>query len=65
LVKELLRIIISDPFDRSFTCKLKGEWEGCRRARKGYWRVIYFPPEDDVICVVYIRSGEEKTYRRQ
>lgn len=29
------------------------------------WRVIYYPPEDDVIYAVYIRNREEKTYRRQ
>ena len=44
-----------DPFDRAHAVKLHGEWEGYRRAKKGVWRVIFLPPEEGTIYVVYIR----------
>jgi mRNA-degrading endonuclease RelE of RelBE toxin-antitoxin system len=60
----VLRLIMVDPFDRTFTCELKNEWEGCRRAGKGKWRVIYNPPEDNIIHVVHIHNRVEKAYRK-
>ncbi len=64
LIGELLSTIAADPFDRSHTVKLHGEWEGHRRARKGDWRVIHLPPEEGVTYVVYIRGRSEKTYKK-
>lgn len=64
LIRELLSIIASDPFDRAHTVKLRGEWEGHRRAKKGDWRLIYLPPEEGVVYVVYIRGRSEKTYKK-
>lgn len=63
LIKQALRIIALDPCDRTHVCKLKGEWDGHYRIRKGDWRIIFRPPKDDVIYVVYIRMRSEKTYR--
>ena len=64
LVRELLSIIAIDPFDRTHTVKLHGEWEGYRRAKKGDWRVIYLPPDEGTTYVVYIRGRSEKTYKK-
>jgi mRNA-degrading endonuclease RelE of RelBE toxin-antitoxin system len=64
LIRELLSVIAADPFDRAHTVKLHGEWEGHRRAKKGDWRVIYLPPEEGTIYVVYIRNRTEKTYKK-
>jgi len=63
LVCDLLTLIGEDPFNRTFTVKLHGEWEGYRRAKKGDWRVIYLPPEEGKVRVAYIRRRTEKTYR--
>ncbi len=64
LIIELLKAVQADPYDRALTCKLKGAWEGCRRARKGSWRIVYYPPRDNVIYIVYIRQRDEKTYKK-
>jgi mRNA-degrading endonuclease RelE of RelBE toxin-antitoxin system len=64
LIRELLSIVAADPFDRAHTVKLHGEWEGMRRAKKGDWRVIYLPPREGVLYVVYIRGRVEKTYKK-
>ena len=64
LIRELLSTIAADPFDRTHTVKLHGEWEGHGRAKKGVWRVIYLPPDDGVVFVVYIRGRDEKTYKK-
>jgi len=64
LIAEIISIIRSDPFDRKHTLKLRGAWEGMRRADKGHWRVIYLPPDGDLVSVVYIRRRTEKTYRK-
>jgi len=63
-VKEVLRIVAADPFNPTYTTKLRGEWEGLRRAKKGNWRVIYYPPEGETVKVVYIRSRDDRTYRK-
>ncbi len=63
-VKEVLRIVAADPFNPAYTTKLRGEWEGLRRAKKGHWRVIYYPPEGNVVKVVYVRSRDDSTYRK-
>lgn len=64
LIKEIFNQIARDPFDRDHVRKLKGDWEGCYRARRGHWRVIFLPPEKGVINVVYIRKRAESTYRK-
>ena len=64
LIRELFSIIASDPFDRAHTVKLRGEWEGHRRAKRGDRRLIYLPPEEGVVYVVYIRGRSEKTYKK-
>jgi len=63
LIKEAFRIISLDPFDHAHVRKLKGEWEGRFRIRKGGWRIIFRPPEDDVVYAVYVRMRLENTYR--
>jgi mRNA-degrading endonuclease RelE of RelBE toxin-antitoxin system len=63
LLKEALRIIARDPFDRSHVCKLRGEWEGCYRIRKGDWRIIYRISEEGTIYVLYVRRRTESTYK--
>ena len=64
LIRELLYVVAADPFDKTHTVKLHGEWEGHRRAKKGDWRVIYLPPGEGTIYVVYIRNRSEKTYKK-
>ena len=63
LVLEALRIIAKDPFGSAHTSKLRGEWEGCYRVRKGNWRVIYKRKSDGNIYVIYIRRRDDKTYK--
>lgn len=63
LIKEAIRIIALNPFDSAYVRKLKGEWEGHYRIRKGDWRIIFSPPEDDVIYVIYIVMRSENTYK--
>jgi mRNA-degrading endonuclease RelE of RelBE toxin-antitoxin system len=62
LIKEAIRIIALNPFDSAHVRKLKGEWEGHFRIRKGDWRIIFRPPEDNVIYIVYIRKRSQRTY---
>jgi mRNA-degrading endonuclease RelE of RelBE toxin-antitoxin system len=65
LIQELLSIIMRDPYNRQHSIKLHGEWEGHRRVKKGDWRVIYLPPSEGIVYVVYIRGRDEKTYKKK
>lgn len=62
LIIEALRLIKKDPFDPAHARKLRGSFEGYYRARKGDWRIIYLPPVEGSIFVVYTRKRDEGTY---
>ena len=62
LVVEALRILKDDPMNPKFTVKLRGDWGGYFRIRKGNWRIVYRTDEDTVF-VMYIRRRRENTYR--
>lgn len=62
LVVEALRILEDDPMNPRFAIKLRGDWGGYYRIRKGNWRIVY-RAEKDTVNVMYIRRRREDTYR--
>ncbi|MBU4174313.1 MAG: type II toxin-antitoxin system RelE/ParE family toxin [Actinobacteria bacterium] len=62
LVVEALRILEDDPMNPRFAVKLRGDWGGYFRIRKGNWRIVY-RTEKDTVNVMYIRRRKEDTYR--
>jgi len=62
LVVEGLRILEDDPMNPKFAVKLRGDWGGYFRIRKGNWRIVY-RTEKDIVYVMYIRRRREDTYK--